>query len=493
MRKLISAILAVLVMVPMIASCSDDSVKTNENEAVSVTEAVKAESEKLGVDRANLPDMKLDGEDFIFLGGGNDGSGWTWQYLDVEVQDGEVLNDAIYKRNRKIEKLYDVNISAQVFGITADQTIITNSINADDNSFDALHWRADMLLALSRDNYLVDFYDMPYIDTTATWWDQSVVEGLTLCDQLYTCTGDISCYTNARVYAVVFNKDMCRELGLELPYANVFDGSWTLDRFNYYISNVNSDINGDSKMDYDDRWGFFSQNGGGTFLYFAAGGRVSETVGGEMKITFNNERNVQTANTTIGISIDETKTLMANPLVSSKGSWQAASDWFANGGSLMRASVFEPVPRDYRSMETDFGVLPFPKLDENQKNYYTLPESGSVMIAFPTTCDREFTGLIVEALAAESTHTVKEAFYENCLNEKSVRDEDSKKILQIIFDNKVFDFGYMINLGDAVGQLGQLEANKNTNVASTFEKISKAAQKELEKLIEDYEALAAAE
>ena len=477
-----------------LAACSAEPTDQTKDSPDETTAAVVTEPETVaGMERANLPDMNYDGRELVFYGGGNDGTGYAWRFLDTDEQTGEVLNDAIYIRNRKVEEKYGVKISAILPENSADTKLITNSINANDSSFDAILWRLDQLLPLARQNFLVDYKDMPYIDTSASWWDASVVEGLTLLDQLYFCIGDISPWTDARVNAIVFNKDMCRELGLELPYQSVFDGTWTIEKFNTYISNVNSDINGDSAMDYDDRWGFFSQNGCGWMMYFSGGGRITDTVGDEPVIAFGSERNVTLANMALSISTDKTKTLMADPYVTANGnSWQAASTWFANGGSLMRSSVFEPVPRDYRAMETDFGVLPFPKLDENQEQYYTLPEYAAYMVSFPTTCDREFVSLVVEAMAAESTYTVTEAFFENCLNEKSVRDEESKQILKVIFDSKIFDIGYFLNLGDFRGQLNKLEGTGKTDVASTFEKINKTAQKALDKRIEDYTKLAEA-
>ncbi len=494
MKRTISLALIALMLILQLGSCSNAPAGQGNEPSNETTGASETVVETVaGMERANLPDMKFDGEEIVFLGGAKTDTSYAWHLLDAAEQDGEVLNDAIYIRNRKVEDVYGVKITAVAPENQSDSSIITKSINADDASFDAILWRIDQLIPLARQNYLIEYDDMPYIDTGASWWDQAVVEGLTIQDQLYFCIGDISPTTNVRVNSIVFNKDLCRDLGLDLPYQSVFDGTWTLEKFNYYISNVNSDVNGDSQMNYDDRWGFFSQNGCSWMMYFSGGGRITDLVDGLPELSYNSERNIGLANIALSIAIDETKTLMADPLVTANGgSWQAASTWFANGSSLMRSSVFEPVPRDYRAMETDFGVLPFPKLDENQERYYTLPEYASSMISFPTTCtNREAVGLVVEAMAAESTYTVTEAFYENCLNEKSVRDEESKQILKIIFENKVFDIGYFMDLGGFRSQMNNLAGSKKTDVASTFEKISKTAQKALDDLIEDYEALAA--
>ena len=74
-----------------------------------------------------------------------------------------------------------------------------------------------------------------------------------------------------------------------------------------------------------------------------------------------------------------------------------------NGGALFRSSVLEPVPRDLRSLDVNFGILPFPNLDENQDKYYTLPEEYSLVFSIPVTADADFASLIMEALAAKPT------------------------------------------------------------------------------------------
>ena len=322
---------------------------------------------------------------------------------------------------------------------------------------------------------------------SAQWWDQSVIEQLTYKDQLYFCIGDISPVTNVRVYSLVFNKDLCRELGIDMPYQYVLDGTWTMDVFNRYITDVNRDMNGDGVMDYDDRWGYFSQDGNSFMMYFAGGGKVvSFDDSGDMILTMNEARNVDLAIRALEISIDETKTLMADQYVKDNGNlWSAASSWFASGGALMRSSVFEPVPRDYRSMETDFGVLPYPKMDESQDTYYTPAEETSRMFVVPRTADPGFVGMILEVMAAESVSTVSPAFYDVCLEGKSVRDEESAEILDIIFANKVFDYGLVADVAGFKTLLRNLETKESTDVVSAFATATKKAETAIKKIADN--------
>lgn len=325
--------------------------------------------------------------------------------------------------------------------------------------YSALFGRMDYTFTLAQEGQLMDYYSMPHINPEAEWWDQTVVRDLSFRDSLYHLTGDISPATDSRVYTIVFNKDMCTELGLEMPYQYVLDGSWTIDRFNKYISDVNNDLNGDGQMNYDDRWGFMSQDGCSWMMYMAGGGQATaKNEENEWTVAFDTQRNIELAMESLQVASDESKTLMANQYVTDHNNdWAAATSWFAAGGSLFRSSVLEPIPRDLRSLDVNFGIVPFPKLDENQDQYYTLAEEYSRVFSVPVTADAECSSLILEALSAESVSTVTPAFYDVVLDGKAVRDEESKEMLDIIFANKVFDIGFLGNVANFKTMMLNLE------------------------------------
>jgi hypothetical protein len=68
----------------------------------------------------------------------------------------------------------------------------------------------------------------------------------------------------------------------------------------------------------------------------------------------------------------------------------------------------------YRSSDFDSGILPYPKYDEKQENYYTLADNYySMMFSIPSVCpDPNFSGFMLEVLSSESTDTSLRAFYD---------------------------------------------------------------------------------
>lgn len=109
-------------------------------------------------------------------------------------------------------------------------------------------------------------------------------------------------------------------------------------------------------------------------------------------------------------------------------------------GSSMRAIG------NYRDMESDIGILPFPKYSEDQDRYYALT-SGGTMATLPKTLSTdsyENVGILLEALSRDSHDGVVSVYKETLLKSRYARDEGSAKMLDIIFDSAVYDLGLSV-------------------------------------------------
>ena len=463
------------------------------NTDITQTESAAAEPDEttagvINWESSGLERVDYGGIDFTIFAN-KDSYDNTWHKLDVAELNGDSLNDAIFNRNRKIEELYNINISVVESSTFANDA--KNSIAAGDNAYSLFFAQLTQLVPLSQEGMLTNFYDVNNLSLDNEWWDQNLIEGLTYRDSLYVLNGDVSPSADTRIFVILFNKDMCDELNLEYPYQYVLDGSWTVDRLNEYITNVNYDVNGDAVMNYDDRWGFFTEYGVSYMMFFAGGGKITEkTEDGGLRLAFNHEKGINMAQKAIDIALDASKTCMANPYVAENGnSWPAATAWFANGGALFRSTALEPVPRDIRTLEVNFGILPFPKMSDDQERYYSLPAVLCNVISIPVTADSDMAGLILEALCVESVGSVKPAFYDTLLNGKIVRDDDSKEMLDIIFDSKVYDIGLYANIMNFKVTFENMVKDKKSDVASLFASNYESAQAQLEKLCEQYDEL----
>ena len=83
-----------------------------------------------------MPEGTFDGYEFTILGRPADDAVYNEPYFDSEAEDGEPVNDAVYRRNLAAEEKFDIVIShleADPVGATAQKLIA-----AGDAAFDVL-------------------------------------------------------------------------------------------------------------------------------------------------------------------------------------------------------------------------------------------------------------------------------------------------------------------------------------------------------------------
>jgi hypothetical protein len=160
---------------------------------------------------------------------------------------------------------------------------------------------------------------------------------------------------------------------------------------------------------------------------------------------------------------------------------------FEQGRALFYGEVMQCVMR-MRQSETDFGILPFPKADAEQGEYYTnVHRFASSTVAIPVSVeDVERAGVIVEALAHGSMKYVKPAYYDIALKTKFARDDESSEMLDILFAGQSADIGDIDNVGDLMTDFVAIVKNRNPQFASTIEKKFGKIQTDIEKILDAY-------
>ena len=147
-----------------------------------------------------------------------------------------------------------------------------------------------------------------------------------------------------------------------------------------------------------------------------------------------------------------------------------------------------------REMDADFGILPIPKVDDTQEKYgNTVQYGNATCYAVPyNTPDSDFSGFMIEALGYYSsteyseTDSLKAAYYETTLKRKATRDDDSWDMLDLVFDNKIFDIACAQDTAGINGKI--IESTKSqdkawaTVVASYREQIETEINEDLMRL-----------
>jgi hypothetical protein len=144
-----------------------------------------------------------------------------------------------------------------------------------------------------------------------------------------------------------------------------------------------------------------------------------------------------------------------------------------------------------RDAEFEFGILPYPKYNEAQEEYNSLISTICVpTVSLPYNCQNpELVGVTLSAMAFGSVDTLTVAYYDNALKTRYVRDDESGEMLDIIFSTRVYDLGFICDIGGLSSLVGSLYGKKSSDFASAYAKSESKAQAALEKLTASLDAI----
>ena len=471
-----------------LSSCASDNPENTESKADNI--AGENEETEEPDPKARLPFepaiIDLGGRDFTFAD-----CGW-WGYTEYEQWDviseeenGETINDAVYARNMVVMDMFNCNIAEQKYSDpSAMLTGIQKSVKAGDNVFDAVYTRFSFLSSFITGSLLLDLKTLPHIDLAQPWWDQNCVSKTTINHRLFAVTGDIQILDKGSINAFVFNKQLQADYQIEDLYSLVKSGKWTLGKMLEISKLISVDLNGDGKMDENDRYGLLYYRDSIPAFLAATDEYIARKDENDLPyMSFNSEKVYNALEAIYDVIYDENVAFHTMRAFGDTGFVPEGTKMFQNSQALLyyiRMVEIEPL----RGMDTDFGILPFPKYDEAQKNYLSLVNAsvGSAL-SVPVSADPEISGAVLEAMAYESRYTLFPAYYEVMLKTKISRDSDSEDMLNIIFSNMTYDLGGVYSFGGIDGELMYHTMDLKRTMASFYEKNEGKAQKDIDKLV----------
>ena len=492
--KSTAIILAAILMIQFI-SCGDQPTEndstvpdtTDESSIIETSDPAKT---------LELPDKDWEGREFRVLGYENTRTQFSTFEIDSDGENGDIVNDAVFRRNTAIEDKYNVVItetkeSSNTDYTTATEPLIRKTVLAGDDLYDLVFITALKSGVMAREQLLYNLLDVDYIDFTKEWWNQDINETLSINDQLYFTTSDFSLRDKNRAYILLYNRTMADELMLGNPIDMVYDGTWTLDVFSQWAIAAGGDLNGDGAIDDEDSFGV-TMDSYNSVQAFATGCGikiVDKNEQGQYEIEVNTEASVDVIETIVNLLND-------GRAASSCDSWNGKVDydfWSFAGKAFKegRALFVNSFPHGLKTYSAecvdDYGIIPYPKYDESQEKYYTYADIMAMLFAIPVTCsDPDFTGFMLEALSAASTETTLDAYYEVSCKTKYTYDPDSAAMLDITFDGIRYEPAVIYSISGLSDIFTSLGSNMSTAFSSTYASIEKSALADLEKLIEDF-------
>ena len=497
MKKRLIAFLLCAVMLFSIAGCAK-SVDTGVS-SDAVTDAVTDAPETL-----RLPEnLKCDGARYTVLTAGN------VAYNDFDFDEDSaginVVSEAQYRRIVLMEEQYEVKIESErkqnnsSYGNGPGYQAMAVAVSSETDSYHLGIIGGYDVAALARNNYLYDLNSLKWVDTTKSWWDQNANKDLSIKGLLLFTNGSLTAAYSESTFAFYFNKDLAKTYipDDQNPYQLVRDGKWTIDKLAELSRLVSEDLNGDDTIDYRDRFGIYTWDDSMIGMVEAAGVKICNVVkDGSVFLTLNSEKTVDMINAYADIAYD-TKHALAYQAEIRAGNLNTDSLYgsWAEDKALFWASSTNNLAR-IRTLDGDFGILPYPKLSETQERYYsTIAPYNSQFICVPLYLkDAEFVGAVTEALAYHGKEIVTPAVYEKTLKGSYARDEESYDMLDIIFNSYGYDFGLYYRIGGYTkggypDMLLNLLRNKSVSFASGYQSRVDTAEQELSELNANFKEL----
>ncbi len=347
--------------------------------------------------------------------------------IEIDQINNSVLNNAVHRRNLKTEARTGTNLVFVMEQTSTDLTYTAQLENLQSGP-DA----CTLFSSYSRDasglmikGYTADLSDMDYIDFSAPWWSQALVDKVSIYDQIYFCSGDISPMLFAQTFTVFYNKGMVEEYvnledyGAESLYEMVYDKTWTIDNMIKMCKGVG--YNTDNTKDENDTYGFtvnvINQDG----FYQAAGLNVL-AYNDDGSVRVSDDMNSAKADSLVKKLVDfyNSPDAMCNEQYLD-GSQLVPSAAWEKGNSMFYMGIVKHAT-NYQALGLDFGILPVPKWDVEQENYYSISGFAYAMWSMARTAkgeDAEASAAVLECLASESYRTVAPALYTTVLQEQT--------------------------------------------------------------------------
>lgn len=486
----------ILTLLGATVSCGSDggtagTVTTAAGGENATTEAV-TQADAYGYDTPDLGGYALR----IF----NSGDLWDmYMHVDVAETDGEVLNDAIYARNRKIEEKLNCTFAETQYDLQAtgnDISTMTKHIQetvmSGEDLYDVMYSSVNTTPAMVTDGYFLNLLDIDGLHLNEPWWDSVVAENATIEDCCYFITSPMHLMPYDGTWVLFFNENILNKNDLEMPYDMVREGKWTFDALLDYCKAI-TNLNGDTS---------FTWNKNGNAVYgisahgscsdkFITGANeyyVDRTTDGSLIFAAGDERFINVLSKLAGIMDEKTGYTIFGSNTDFDEEAGGYVYIFSVGRSLFLTGEIKAA-QELRDMNDTFGILPYPKYDETQEDYYHSFVSQCFYYTIPVTNSHLMETAIISDYTSYMSYTnVLPVYYDNVVEQKGLRNQESIEMLDIVLSTKTVDLGTLFGWTNTLMSTirGNLFSGK-TEYASTVTKQLKAIEKYITKTLEAIE------
>ena len=483
MKRIVCLILALVMLTAMLIACAEpsdpvDDVETTPADIPSQTTPTgSGDSDDVTAPPIDMPviDEKFDSEVVILY----------WEDVEhpefeVDTQNGESVNDAIYDRNLAVEDQIGVDLVfvGTLGNFDNQRNFVSTALNGINSGgeHDIFAGYSMTGATLAVNGYVQNLKSLKYLNFEQPYWPASLIDKATINNKLYFASGDISTNMLHMMYAVFFNKQLITDHALEDPYTLVDNHAWTYTKMFEMASNLYNDKNGDGTRDEEDAYGLCTASIHYDAFFTGAGLNTVEKTNDDQLIispSFNSEKTVSL--------LEDVCSFM----------WDSEDGYHGSTGVVFaKANTMFTLDRSYMAMvrrdeiEFEYGIVPVPKYDEAQENYVTC-------LAFPYTMytvsiaakHTDAAAAALEMLAAEGYQKVTPALFEISMKLKYSSDNEASRMYDIIRSTVSIDIGRIFSTELNNFTYSTFRDRCINNTASQWSSAYKMAERKMKSLL----------
>ncbi|NLZ37692.1 MAG: extracellular solute-binding protein [Clostridiales bacterium] len=491
--RLFSAFLIISLLIGF-TSCGDNS---GDNSDLVTTDGAAADEVVTAAETESLiPNVDLGGESYTIL---NLHSYWgMYTTICPEELNGEVLNDAVYLRNQRLEQALNCKIIDTRTGtegdygnnIDSNNSIGKKSVLSGDDSYDVMYLSPTTVANEMAQGYFLNLYSLENFNLDAEYWDTAYNDSSKIGENLYCASGDAHLMGYDSSWCLFFNENMLEKYGLEMPYDLVRQGKWTIDSLFEYCNAV-TNLNGDQSYKWEQNgnsvYGLSAHPNAPDKIIYASGERYIKTnEEGLPYFSAGSERFYDVCTKVANLFGTEGVTFNAHwdDFNASTGGYVYL--FTTNRSAFLTAEI--KAAQLMRDMDDTFGMLPLPKFDESQDEYQTTMMGNFCSMLIPVTNARsEDTALVMDTLAMLSHDEVIPVYYDSTVSQKGLRNEDSIEMLKIMRASRGVDMAVVYDWNaDLASALRTKFAKGDADIASLIERHQKPIEAKMQKMIDLY-------
>ncbi|MBO7375994.1 MAG: hypothetical protein ILO42_06165 [Clostridia bacterium] len=425
----------------------------------------------------DLPTLNYGGETVRFLVLGQSFAADEFKADDIN---GQLVNDAVYERNAKIESELGVKLAIDVASST-DVYAVGNSVRTSVKT-GSYYYDIVSLPSYTHTSYCLegDFVNLLGVDNLNLdkhYWTQGFNEIMSNGKRQYIASGAFSVSMIRNMYITLYSKSELRSRNLPDLYTLALNKEWTVGRQLEIIKGTYDDTNGDQRRDAGDFYGFVSGTNTSIDPYWVGWNlpilQVDKSTG-LFDIRVDNDRMV-------GILGKIRELIINNSDTWNKGSGGGDVDgaysttaltMFAEGHCAMTTAMIYGIESVLTSSgyQGEYGIVPIPKYDDDQEDYRTHVQDQMSVLAIVSNSpeeNRDMLGAVMETIACRSYQSVFPAYYDSALSYRYLQNPESKTMLDMIYDSIKIEGCFIYSASFAfLGQLRTMGSNSASSPSS---------------------------